>query len=62
MYNSEIYKRLDDKFGPFNMLLISQAFTEMYRLIYEEEKNKEAHFEWLWWQKAEENASKTIDQ
>lgn len=65
MYNKDIYNHLDDKFGAFNMLLICQALSEMYKYMSEAEDNRlqksEFEFESNWWQNAQKNVEDIIN-
>ena len=65
MYNKDIYNHLDEKFGAFNMLLISQGISEMYRYMSENVDNRsqaqDFDFEANWWNNAEKNAQNTVN-
>jgi hypothetical protein len=65
MYNKDIYKHLDEKFGAFNMLLISQGIAEMYRYMSDNVDNevqcRDFEFESLWWNNAQKNAETAIN-
>lgn len=68
MYNQEIYDKLEEKFGAFNMPIICNGIAELYNLLNKEQVNttsivnKEAEYEAVWWTSAIEKANISINE
>lgn len=68
MYNNEIYNKLEEKFGAFNMPIICKGIAEMYSLLHDEQikvkpnNTNEYRFEYNWWTSAVDKANKSINE
>jgi len=55
MFNNYLFKRLEEKFQPTDMVVFSEIITEMYKLLYDDVVENsfteftEYDFEQEWW-------------